>query len=164
MKYYILDRDEIKKGNIVVWGVSDTKPTLQDNQFLYETEDGENIPNNWGYDELSDTLIDYGNIPKDKIDDIHTFMLNKKKEKREELIHSNLTYNGNIFQMRFNDISNFEDAYSIMKDTDVIEWITANDTLVNLTKEDINNILTQYKLRKNEIFKEYINKVIKTRR
>ena len=90
-----------------------------------------------------------------------------KKQKREELkairtnkLYENITVNGDIFQVREQDLDNFwEVDYMLgteeVTETDTRNWILADNSIKVFTYSQILNVLTEFIKRKARIFDEF---------
>ena len=90
-----------------------------------------------------------------------------KKQKREELkairtnkLYENITVNGDIFQVREQDLDNFwEVDYMLgtgeVTETDTRSWILADNSIKVFTYSQILNVLTEFIKRKARIFDEF---------
>lgn len=65
------------------------------------------------------------------------------KQIREEALHDcTVELNGNVFQTRPSDESNFRLSIAGMQAGDKEEWILANNTIVEVSKEDLEQVYT----------------------
>lgn len=90
-----------------------------------------------------------------------------KKIKREELkavrtnkLYENITVNGDIFQVRKDDLDNFwEVDYMLgtgeVTETDTRNWILADNSIKTFTYSQLMNVLTEFIKRKAEIFEKF---------
>ena len=63
------------------------------------------------------------------------------KQIRQEALHNcTVELNGNVFQTRPSDESNFRLSIAGMEDGDKEEWILANNTIVEVTKADLEQV------------------------
>ena len=90
-----------------------------------------------------------------------------KKQKREELkairtnkLYENITVNGDIFQVREQDLDNFwEVDYMLgtgeVTETDTRNWILADNSIKTFTYAQLMNVLTEFIKRKDRIFEKF---------
>lgn len=90
-----------------------------------------------------------------------------KKEKRDELkeirtnkLYENITVNGDIFQVRKDDLDNFWEVDYILgtgevAETDTRNWILADNSIKTFTYAQLMNVLTEFIKRKAEIFEKF---------
>ena len=90
-----------------------------------------------------------------------------KSQKREELktirtskLFENITINGDIFQVRKDDLDNFwEVDYMLgtgeVTETDTRNWILADNSIKTFTYSQLLNVLTEFIKRKAEIFEKF---------
>lgn len=90
-----------------------------------------------------------------------------KKEKRDELkeirtnkLYENITVNGDIFQVRKDDLDNFWEVDYILgtgevAETDTRNWILADNSIKTFTYAQIMNVLTEFIKRKDKIFDKF---------
>lgn len=90
-----------------------------------------------------------------------------KKLKREELkairtskLYENITVNGDIFQVRKDDLDNFwEVDYMLgtgeVAETDTRNWILADNSIKTFTYSQLMNVLTEFIKRKSKIFEKF---------
>lgn len=90
-----------------------------------------------------------------------------KKEKRDELkeirtnkLYENITVNGNIFQVRKDDLDNFWEVDYILGTGEVVEtdtrnWILADNSIKTFTYAQLMNVLTEFIKRKAGIFEKF---------
>lgn len=90
-----------------------------------------------------------------------------KEQKREELkqirtskLYENITVDGNIFQVRKEDLDNFwEVDYMLgtgeVTETDTRNWILADNNIKTFTYAQLMNVLTEFIKRKDRIFEKF---------
>lgn len=90
-----------------------------------------------------------------------------KSQKREELktirtskLFENITINGDIFQVRKDDLDNFWEVDYMLKrgevtETDTRNWILADNSIKTFTYSQLMNVLTEFIKRKAEIFEKF---------
>ena len=90
-----------------------------------------------------------------------------KKEKRDELkeirtnkLYENITVNGDIFQVRKDDLDNFWEVDYILGTGEVVEtdtrnWILADNSVKTFTYAQLMNVLTEFIKRKAGIFEKF---------
>ena len=90
-----------------------------------------------------------------------------KKLKREELkairtekLYENITVNGDIFQVRKDDLDNFWEVDYMLKrgevaETDTRNWILVDNSIKTFTYSQLMNVLTEFIKRKSEIFEKF---------
>lgn len=90
-----------------------------------------------------------------------------KKLKREELkvtrtskLYENITVNGDIFQVRKDDLDNFWEVDYMLKrgevtETDTRNWILADNNIKTFTYAQLMNVLTEFIKRKAGIFEKF---------
>nr|DAN72489.1 MAG TPA: Protein of unknown function (DUF2977) [Caudoviricetes sp.] len=90
-----------------------------------------------------------------------------KKEKRDELkeirtnkLYENITVNGDIFQVRKDDLDNFWEVDYILGTGEVVEtdtrnWILADNSIKTFTYAQLMNVLTEFIKRKAGIFEKF---------
>ena len=90
-----------------------------------------------------------------------------KSQKREELkairtskLFENITINGDIFQVRKDDLDNFWEVdyilgTGVVVETDTRNWILADNSIKNFTYAQIMNVLTEFIKRKDKIFEKF---------
>lgn len=90
-----------------------------------------------------------------------------KKIKREELktirtekLYENITVNGDIFQVRKDDLDNFWEVDYMLGTGEVIEtdtrnWILADNNIKTFTYAQLMNVLTEFIKRKSDIFEKF---------
>ena len=90
-----------------------------------------------------------------------------KKEKRDELkeirtnkLYENITVNGDIFQVRKDDLDNFWEVdymlgTGVVAETDTRNWILADNSIKTFTYFQLLNVLTEFIKRKAEIFEKF---------
>ena len=90
-----------------------------------------------------------------------------KKEKRDELkeirmnkLYENITVNGDIFQVRKDDLDNFWEVdymlgTGVVAETDTRNWILADNSIKTFTYSQLLNVLTEFIKRKAEIFEKF---------
>ena len=90
-----------------------------------------------------------------------------KSQKREELktirtskLFENITINGDIFQVRKDDLDNFWEVdymlgTGVVVETDTRNWILADNSIKTFTYAQIMNVLTEFIKRKDKIFEKF---------
>jgi len=90
-----------------------------------------------------------------------------KEQKREKLkqirtskLYENITVDGNIFQVRKEDLDNFwEVDYMLgtgeVTETDTRNWILADNSIKTFTYAQLMNVLTEFIKRKDRIFEKF---------
>lgn len=90
-----------------------------------------------------------------------------KKIKREELkairtnkLYENITVNGDIFQVRADDLDNFWEVDYMLGTGEVTEtgtrnWILADNSIKTFTYAQLMNVLTEFIKRKAEVFEKF---------
>ena len=96
-----------------------------------------------------------------------TDLVRIKKEKRDELkeirtnkLYENITVNGDIFQVRKDDLDNFWEVDYILGTGEVVEtdtrnWILADNSIKTFTYAQLMNVLTEFIKRKAGIFEKF---------
>ena len=90
-----------------------------------------------------------------------------KKIKREELkairtnkLYENITVNGDIFQVRKDDLDNFWEVDYMLKTKEVVKtdtrnWILADNSIKTFTYSQLMEVLTKFIKRKTGIFEKF---------
>ena len=90
-----------------------------------------------------------------------------KSQKREELktirtskLFENITINGDIFQVRKDDLDNFWEVdymlgTGVVAETDTRNWILTDNSIKTFTYSQLLNVLTEFIKRKAEIFEKF---------
>lgn len=96
-----------------------------------------------------------------------------KKLKREELkavrtnkLYENITVNGDIFQVRKDDLDNFWEVDYMLKNKEVVEsdkrnWVLSDNTIKTFKYSQLMNVLTEFIKRKATIFNKFTELSIK---
>jgi len=174
MKYYYLNTDKLKNNQIYILKQTDTPvedyaSVLGQNVLEYITDDGKNIPNNWGYLEDSKILYDKSDAPSPfysyTVDGWVVTDIDEYKEHIKELLQTyrdteiskDILYNGKYIQVRnTEDIGNIQTVKETLDDESTVDWLTADNTLLTVSKEDLSNILEAYNLRKVNQYSQYV--------
>jgi len=176
MKYYYLKKDKLIEGKVHIIKqttepISNYKGALGGNIIKYVTEDNLNIPNNWGYLKSTEKLYNKDDAPtsyhsytesgweivdtdgyKEHIEDL-------LKGDRDSNISEDIFYNNKYIQVRNQeDLDNIEDIKDSLSDTETTQWITSDNSLLEVSKADLESILNTYKTRKMDEFSSYAEK------
>lgn len=139
-----------------------TKKEKVSNGITVTLEEGEVIENN-NLIKISQPSKYHKWINKEWVLDLKEL----KSQKREELktirtskLFENITINGDIFQVRKDDLDNFWEVDYMLKrgevtETDTRNWILADNSIKTFTYSQLMNVLTEFIKRKAEIFEKF---------